>query len=86
MNNKLKRTKSAQQLKDVHIGVMLEEVEKDIENFKIIISEEDKQIYDLKNILQLAKTSYQRVAEENKKLKQRITLIKEISRHQQEQQ
>ena len=29
---------------------MLEEIEIDIENFKIIISEKDKQLYDLKNV------------------------------------
>ena len=40
---------------------MLEEIEIDIENFKIIISEKDKQLYDLKNVLKVAKNRYQEV-------------------------
>ena len=38
MNRRLKATKSTQQIKDEQIGLVLEEIEKDIENFKIIIS------------------------------------------------
>ena len=38
MNRKLRPKKSAQQIEDVQIGLMLKEIEKDIENFKIIIS------------------------------------------------
>ena len=55
---------------------MLEEIEKYIENFKIIIFEKDKQLYNLKNILKAAKNSYQQVTKENKQLKQRITTMK----------
>ena len=55
---------------------MLEEIEKYIENFKIIIFEKDKQLYDLKNILKAAKNSYQQVTKENKQLKQHITTMK----------
>ena len=62
-----------QQIKDEQIGLLLEETEKDIEKFKIIISEKDTQLHDLKNILQPAKTSYRKVTEENKQLKQHIT-------------
>ena len=36
---------------------MLEKIEKNNENFKIIISEKDKQLYDLKNILKVAENS-----------------------------
>ena len=34
MNRKLRPTKSAQQIKDEQIGLMLEEIEQDIEQFK----------------------------------------------------
>ena len=34
MNRKLRPTKSAQQIKDGQIGLMLEEIEQDIEQFK----------------------------------------------------
>ena len=77
MNRNLRPTKSAPQIKDEEIEEMLEEIEKDIENFKIMISEKDKQLHDLKNILQAAKTSYRKVTEENKQLKQHITIIKQ---------
>ena len=58
MNRRLKATKFTQQIKDEQIGLLLEEIEKDIENFKIIISEKDKEPYDLKNILKAAKNGY----------------------------
>ena len=85
MNRNLRPTKSAQQIKDEEIGPMLEEIKKDIENFKIMISEKDKQLQDLKNILQAAKTSCRKVTEENKQLKQHVTIIKQ-KQHQGQQQ
>ena len=36
MNRKTRPTKSAQQIKDEQIGLMLDEIKKDIENLKII--------------------------------------------------
>ena len=91
MNRKLRPTKSAQQIKDEQIkdeqiGLMLEEIQKDIENFKIIISEKDKQLYDLKNILKSAKNSYQQVTKENKQLEQYIKTIKQQEQQRQQQQ
>ena len=38
MNRKLRPAKSAQQIKDEQIGLMLEEMEQDIENLKKISS------------------------------------------------
>ena len=64
MNRKLRPTKSAQRIKDEQIGLMAEEIEKDIENFKIIISEKDKQLHDIKNVLNTANNSYRQVTEE----------------------
>ena len=55
MSRKLKSTRSAEQLKNEQINLMLEEIEKGIENFKLVISEKDKQLRDLKNILFAAK-------------------------------
>ena len=85
MNRNLRPTKSAQQIKDEETGPMLEEIKKDIENFKIMISEKDKQLQDLKNILQAVKTSCRKVTEENKQLKQHVTIIKQ-KQHQRQQQ
>ena len=80
MNRKLRPSKSAQQLKDEQINFMLEDIKKDIENFKLVISEKEKQLRDLKNILLAAKASYRKVTEENQQLKQLIVLIKENKR------
>ena len=77
MNRKLRPSKSAQQLKDEQINFMLEDIKKDTENFKLVISEKEKQLRDLKNILLAAKASYRKVTEENQQLKQLIVLIKE---------
>ena len=37
MNRKLKPTKSAQQIKDEHVALMLSEIEKNIDSFKIAL-------------------------------------------------
>ena len=55
MSRKLRSTRSAEQLKNEQINLMLEEIEKGIENFKLLISEKDKQLRDLKDILFAAK-------------------------------
>ena len=55
MSRKLRSTRSAEQLKNEQINLMLEEIEKGIENFKLVISEKEKQLRDLKNILFAAK-------------------------------
>ena len=59
---------------------MLEDIEKDIANFMLVISEKDKQLRDLKKILFAAKTSYKKATEENQQLKQRIVLIKKTKK------
>ena len=86
MNRKLRPTKSPKQVKDEQINFMLGEFEEEIENFKLVISEKDKQLRDLKNILFAAKASYKKVTEENQKLKQHIVLIKENKKLRQQQQ
>ena len=62
---------------------MLEEIEKDVELFKKTIDLKNKQLVDLKNILKLAKSSYQELTKENKQLKQYITNIKQKQYQQQ---
>ena len=57
MNRKLRPTKSAQQIKDEQIGLMLEKIEQDIEQFKKIIDSKNKQLVDLKNILNQQKVA-----------------------------
>ena len=85
MDRKLRPTKSAQQLKDEQINFMLEDNERDIENVMLMISENNKQIRDLKKILLALKASYKNVTEENQQLKQCIVLIKENKKLRQQQ-
>ena len=77
----MKTDKIYAKIKDKQIGLMLEKIQKDIGNFKIIMSEKDEQLYDLKIILKAVRISYQQVRKENIQLKQYITTIK----HQQQQ-
>ena len=63
-------------IKDKQINLSLEKFEKYIGNFKIIISEKDKQLYDLKNILTAANISSQQITKVNIQLKQYITTTK----------
>ena len=48
---------------------MLEDIKNDIENFKLVIPEKDKQLRDLKNRLFAAIAGYKKVTEENLQLK-----------------
>ena len=83
MNRKLRPTKSVQQLKDEQIGLMLKDIEKDIEKFKITISEKNPQLYNVKSISKAATNSYQQVTDEQ--LKQYIMAI-HLQQQQQEHQ
>ena len=65
---------------------MLEEIKQDTEQDKNRIETKNKQLFDLKNILKEAKTSYQEVTKENKQLKKYITNIKQRKYQQQQQQ
>ena len=73
----MKTDKICAKIKDKQIGLMLEKIEKDIGNFKIIMPEKDRQLYDLKIILKDVTISYQQVRKENIQLKQYITTKKQ---------
>ena len=55
MNRKLRSTKSTQQIKDEQLSFLLEDVEKNLEEYKKAIKIKDKQLSDIKKILQGAK-------------------------------
>ena len=48
MNRKLKPTKSAQQIKKEQISSLVEYIERDIAEYKIIIKTKDKQLIEIK--------------------------------------
>ena len=56
MNRKLGLTKSAEQIKDEPIALMLVEIENDIGKFKIALNDKDKQLVDLGILVKAAKT------------------------------
>ena len=55
MNRKLRSTKSTQQIKEEQLSFLLEDVEKNLEEHKKAIKIKDKQLSDIKKILQGAK-------------------------------
>ena len=86
MNRKLKPTKSAQQIKKEQISSLVEYIERDIAEYKIIIKTKDKQLIEIKKILQGAKNSYQDLTKEDKQLRQYIANIRQQKQQQQQQQ
>ena len=72
MNRKLTPIKSAQQIKDEQIVLMLGEIENNIEKFKIALNEKDKQLVDPGKLVKTAKNKYQKVVKENKQLRKYI--------------
>ena len=75
MNGKLKPTKSLYQLKDEQVNFLLEDIEKNLEQYKKIVETKDKE-QKQKEILQGAKNSYETLTNENKQLKEYIVKIK----------
>ena len=72
MNRKLRPKKSAQQINDEQIALMLGEIENDIEKFKFTLNDKDKQLVDLGKLLKVAKNEYKKVVKENKQLREYI--------------
>ena len=60
------------QIKDGQIALMLGEIENNIENLEIALSNKDKQLGDLGKLLKVAKIEYQKVVIENKQLREYI--------------
>ena len=63
---------------------MLEDIERDIAEYKTIIETKDKQLAEIKGILQGAKYSYQDLTKESKQLRQHWTNIKQQEQQQQQ--
>ena len=87
MSRRIISTKSSQQIKEEQINILLEEVEKNLDEYKKALELKDKQLSDAKNILQNAKVSYNKVIRENQELKKYIENIEvRYQQHQQQQQ
>ena len=76
MSRRLRSNKSSQQIKEEQINFLLEDVEKNLDEYKKALELKDKQLSDVKRILQNAKISYNSVIRENQELKKYIENIK----------
>ena len=76
MNRKLRPTRSTQQTKEEQINFLLEDIEKNLEEYKKVVKLKDKQLSDIKKVLQGAKKNYKSVVLENKQLKEYVANIK----------
>ena len=76
MSRRIRSTKSSQQIKEEQINFLLEEVEKNLDEYKKVLELKHEQLSDVKKILQNAKIRYDSVVRENQELKKYIENIK----------
>ena len=86
MSKKGRQNKTSLQIKEEQINLLLEDVEKDLDEYKRALELKEKQLSDAKKILAPAKRSYDKTVAENKKLKIYIENIKQCFSHYQQQQ
>ena len=86
MNRKLRLTRSIQKIKEKQINFLLEEVEKNLEEYKKALQIKDKQLSNIKKILQGAKKSYDTVVNENTEFKNFFENMKQRYQQYQKQQ
>ena len=79
----LKDFRNTQQIKDEQINFLLADVEKNLEQYRISLEEEEKQLLEAKKIIISAKKSYDKTIAENKNLKTYIISLKEHFERQQ---
>ena len=88
MNKRPRPLKSSYQVKEEQVNFLLEDIERNLEEYKKAIEIRDIQLADTKKMLKNAKTSYNSIVKENK-LKEYIASIKqrfnEYQRQQEEQ-
>ena len=81
-----KQNRTTQQIKEEQINFLLEDVEKNLEEYKRALVLKEKQLWDAKKILASAKNSCDKTAAENKELKGYIQNIKQRFQNYQQQQ
>ena len=87
MSKRGTKSNTSQQIQEEQINFLLEDVEKNLDQYKRALELKEKQLSDTKKILISAKKSYDRPVAENKKLKIYLENIKQrFSQYQQRQQ
>ena len=74
--NRRTKSKTSQKIKGEQINILLEEVGKNLDEYKKALELRDKQLSDAKNVLLSAKKSYDKTVAENKELRAYIDTIK----------
>ena len=72
MNKRKRLTKTKEQLRNKQVALVLGDLEKDIENFRLTTEKEDDQLNNYSKLLKVAKIEYQKLYKENKQLKDYI--------------
>ena len=87
MSKRGRQNKTSQQINEEQINFLLEDVKKNLDEYKRALELKEKQLSDTKKILISAKESYNKTVAENKELKTYIENIKQrFSQYQQWQQ
>ena len=86
MNRKLRPTKSLYQTKEEQVNFLLEDIKKNLEEYKKAVKLRDNQLAVAKKVLKGAKNSYDLLAKENKQSKEYIINIKQKFKQYQQQQ
>ena len=87
MSKRGRQNKTSQQINEEQINFLLEDVKKNLDEYKRALELKEKQLSDTKKILISAKESYNETVAENKELKTYIENIKQrFSQYQQWQQ
>ena len=86
MNRYKKQSRTSQQIKEEQINFLLEDVEKNLEEYKRALVLKEKQLSYAKKILASAKNSYDKTVAGSKELKAYIQNIKQRCQNNQQQQ
>ena len=86
MNRELRPTKPAYQIKEEQVNFLLEDIEKNLEEYKKGIELRDNQLAEAKKKLKAAKNSYHSLLKENKQLKEYLVNLKQKFKQYQQQQ
>ena len=77
MNKRPRPLKSSYQIKKEQVNFLLEDIGRNLKEYKKSIEIRDKQLADAKEILKNAKTSYDSIVRENKQLKEYFASIRQ---------
>ena len=72
MSRRNRPTKTNEQIRNEQVALVLGELKKDIENFRLTIEKNDEQLQKFSRILKATKTEYRKIHKENIELRNHI--------------